>query len=351
MSDEPEPILTADDQWYSTVCGAALFGLIVTYALHYRATLALRDGTTFSAKRLLYQFIVRLAPAIASLNFLAVTSPPMHRTISMLQHVVVAGCMACFMELLLLLLYRTSSAPHGRAEALMPPITNIVQKFEMSLEDYNQSDGDYLNTVLTLLRQQPAIAIWTSPPIGCCFLLCPCCPCGKPQAPTICLLWMLRRTVLVYVLGAIVAPFFEMWLEGVPALDHYHEAAQYCTWIVETLAMLLALYSLFIMYRLAHDPLSHYQTTLKFLAIKLVMWVFTLQRIALVSHFGHVGLWWAHAAICVECPALSILLMFAFPASELKVTVDDKASIGRRMSVAADAEDVGLDDVELDRLL
>ena len=150
---------------YSVGCAIASLGLMATIVLHWRAMVTLKKSP-FSAKRMLYGFILRLAPALAVLNFLSVTSPPMHRVTELLQHMVVAGCMASFMELLLLLLYRTSLAPEGSDESRLPGITNIVERFEMSLEDYNHNGGHYLAGILNVLRQQPAMDVWTSPPLG-----------------------------------------------------------------------------------------------------------------------------------------------------------------------------------------
>ena len=53
--------------------------LLATLLLHRRAVAALRAAAPFSAKRMLYRLITSLAPAIGLVNFLAVTSPPMHQ--------------------------------------------------------------------------------------------------------------------------------------------------------------------------------------------------------------------------------------------------------------------------------
>ena len=76
----------------------AFVGLSTTLVMHKRDLVLLR-ANALSAKRLLYQLIVGLAPAIAVFNFLAVTSPPFARVALLAQHIVVAGTMLCFMEL------------------------------------------------------------------------------------------------------------------------------------------------------------------------------------------------------------------------------------------------------------
>ena len=56
-----------------------------------------------------------------------------------------------------------------------------------------------------VLRAQPPLAFWTSPPLGCLFLLCPALPCAQPQQPTPMLVAVLRRAVLLYSAGALSA--------------------------------------------------------------------------------------------------------------------------------------------------
>jgi len=136
---------TAELRSLSSVCASALgfhpppehyqiglmiatCGLLVTMSLHRRAVCALLERTAFSSKRVLYRLITGLPPAIAWVHFLAVTSPPMHRVASLAHHCLVAFVMACFMELLLLLLFRTARAGEGGVdESAVPAIPNVRQ--------------------------------------------------------------------------------------------------------------------------------------------------------------------------------------------------------------------------------
>ena len=104
---------------YSHGCLVAAAGLVFTFELHRRQRYALRSETAFSAKRLLYELItardapsnpnhqcsqivltachslqtnhayssslVAVAPAIALVNFLAVTSPHLHKSVTIAQ--------------------------------------------------------------------------------------------------------------------------------------------------------------------------------------------------------------------------------------------------------------------------
>ena len=79
---------------FSAGCGISLVGLFATLCYHSHKTRQMRSTTSFSTKRILYRLITSLAPTICMLNFLAVTSPPMHRFAALVQHIVVAGVMA-----------------------------------------------------------------------------------------------------------------------------------------------------------------------------------------------------------------------------------------------------------------
>ena len=135
---------TAELRSLSSACGSALgyhpppehyqiglmiatCGLLITMGLHRRAV-RIQDEEACSSKRVLYRLITGLPPAIAWVHFLAVTSPPMHRVASLAHHCLVAFVMACFMELLLLLLFRTARAGEGGVdESAVPAIPNVLQ--------------------------------------------------------------------------------------------------------------------------------------------------------------------------------------------------------------------------------
>lgn len=404
------------EETYYAGCIVSLLGLLVTLAHHKSTVRALRARTAFSAKRLLYRLILSLAPALAAINFLAVTSPSpaVHRFAGFAQHVLVAGVMACFMELLLLLLFRTSLAsvrpeydPAAGSEAAIPGIANVLQLFEASFSKFEASiePSRYMEAIVGVLRAQQPINYWASPPLGCGFALCPSLPCGARRHPSARQLAVLRRAVLVYAAGAFASPLLEMWVEGVPCaplrsngpaarhaqrraisdahvprragcrshtrLHKHREGAAMAARVLEGCVTLLALYSLFITYRLSRVPLASYHTSLKFASVKVrrrgpralthwregawpgaspgrvetvkaattrwrgrrhvrtataasalaapqvLVFVTPLQRTLAVAAAGDAGLWWSHVLTLVETPLLSLLLARAFPAAEL----------------------------------
>lgn len=307
---------------FNVGCGISLLGLLATLCIHSARTRHMRTQTAFSAKRLLYRAITSLAPAICVINFLAVTSPPSHKFAGLVQHIVVAGSMAAFMELLLLLCYRTSLAPDGGGEADVPGIANVLQLWETSFSTCTLCGGvepsAYINGVLSVMTRQADIDFWASPPIGCWFALCPGWPCGQRQRPTPRLIALLRHAVLLYAVGAVFGPMLELWVEGVPALAAHHAAVGRAVSLLETIVTLTALYALFITYRLSKGPLHAYHTTLKFAAVKILVFATPLQRHLLTNVLGaSSGVWWLHVLTVAECPLLSALLWRAFPPSEL----------------------------------
>ena len=318
---------------FATGCTLALIGFFITLAFHRRRVSQMQKATVFSAKRLLYRLILCLAPVICCINLLAVTSPPLHDLCALAQHIVVALVMAAFMELLLLLCYRTSLARQGDAgpaasEADVPGIANVLQLCEQSFSTCTLCGGvepsAYIQGILSVLTQQQEIAFWASPPIGCCFAWCPWLPCGQRQRPTARLVVMLRRAVLVYVLGSVVGPVAELWVDGAPGMAPYRvQSVKRAVSVVELLVTLLALYSLFITYKLSRAPLAAYHTTLKFASVKILVFACPLQRHALMHALGDddlVAYWWTHVLTCIECPLLALLLWRAFPLEELPST-------------------------------
>ena len=131
---------------------------------------------------------------------------------------------------------------------------------------------------------------------------------------------MLRRAVLLYSAGALFSPLFEQWVAGtlIPGLSGHRSSAATLASCVELAVTLLALYSLFITYRLSKAPLRDYHTTLKFAAVKVLVFATPMQNLLLVRFLGSsTGIYWAHALSVAETPLLSLLLQRAFPASEL----------------------------------
>lgn len=255
----------------------------------------------------------------------AVSNPPHVRDYAILflpQHAIVAVVMAAFMELLLLLLFRTALASRDEDsdESQLPGISNVLEHFEASFSRFEREfePSHFISGIVDLLQNQPKVAFWASPPVGCCFALCPALPCGQPQLPSARLIAFLRRAVLVYASGAVIAPLIEAWVGGVPSLAAHRDLARETAHATELAVTLLALYSLFITYRLARAPLLMYHTTLKFAAIKVLVFVSPVQSALLRAALGpQQGSWSLHVLTVIETPLLALLLARAFPETEL----------------------------------
>ena len=109
--------------------------------------------------------------------------------------------------------------------------------------------------------------------------------------------------------------------------------------------------SLFITYRLSKAPLHAYRTTLKFLAVKLLVFVSPAQRHALGFVLGvPAGDWAAHVATAAETPLLTLLLWRAFPATELPAVASRKRHAQHSGSPASPIA-AASDDDEASRLI
>eukprot|EP00308_Calcidiscus_leptoporus_P026289 CAMPEP_0119398510 /NCGR_PEP_ID=MMETSP1334-20130426/140883_1 /TAXON_ID=127549 /ORGANISM="Calcidiscus leptoporus, Strain RCC1130" /LENGTH=132 /DNA_ID=CAMNT_0007422377 /DNA_START=731 /DNA_END=1129 /DNA_ORIENTATION=- len=79
----------------------------------------------------------------------------------------------------------------------------------------------------------------------------------------------------------------------------------------------VALYALFIVYRLTHTLLHKYSIASKFIALKLLVFIAPLQRAVFEALFAEKGMWWECVAYVIESVALAYLLQIAFPPHEL----------------------------------
>lgn len=262
--------MAAAPEHFHAGCTIASTGLIFTFLHHHLNRRQLRIHTVLSAKRVLYTLITNLAPALGLVNFLAVTSPPMSSVCGLAQHIVVAVVMASFMELLLLLCYRTSLSLDGSSDKNVPPISNVLQQLEASYASFSWSGGfessRYIDGIISVVAQQPEMAFWASPPIvrsqrnahpctsplwalclgpvrcqGCCFALCPRLPCGQRQRASARLIALLRRAVYAYALGSVVGPIAELWVEGAPGMGSYRPLVRRAVGLVELVVTAFAL--------------------------------------------------------------------------------------------------------------
>jgi len=106
---------------------------------------------------------------------------------------------------------------------------------------------------------------------------------------------------------------------------------------VQTVSMLICLYALFFLYKATHDALERFNTTKKFLAIKSMILLGLVQKLAITSLLGS-GLITVTSSVVapsqaatrlqalllgLELPFVQVLMNRAFPVEELRVGFDD----------------------------
>lgn len=164
---------------------------------------------------------------------------------------------------------------------------------------------------------------WSSPPLCCLLSFVPCClPArlgflSRPDVASVRLLRFCRASLFLYLVGMPLVPFLQLLVRAQLAHGHIPTVLLLLLWSQWVLSM-LALYALFIAYRLTHTPLHAFRTTAKFATIKVLVLLSPVQKELLKYSLGvQLGEFWNTALLAAEMPALGFLLLRAFPASEL----------------------------------
>ncbi|CAK9030325.1 unnamed protein product [Durusdinium trenchii] len=186
-------------------------------------------------------------------------------------------------------------------------------------------------TVMEAIHEYGPQKYFAVPPFGCCFWRC----CTPHHITAKQLLWV-SRLVKQYVLLELFLNTFFMWC-GLTFLPVRAKKMQSVAGYILKASGMLAIYGLFVMYKATHDLLHDWNTTRKFVAIKLVILLSVIQN----KLFGlfirkfrppdescllepnnpkdleHVIAWWTTFATLVETVLLSHLIIKAFPAHEV----------------------------------
>eukprot|EP00322_Chrysochromulina_rotalis_P007033 CAMPEP_0115840420 /NCGR_PEP_ID=MMETSP0287-20121206/6761_1 /TAXON_ID=412157 /ORGANISM="Chrysochromulina rotalis, Strain UIO044" /LENGTH=258 /DNA_ID=CAMNT_0003294029 /DNA_START=197 /DNA_END=973 /DNA_ORIENTATION=+ len=246
---------------------------------------------------------MRIGPVFAVTNTLGTIVPSLHPVFDLLTHIYVSVAMWAFLELLCLMVVQVKSRQHTADLAML-----------LDPEDYHAE-------VLRSLSDQPPLRLWAAPPLGCCFHL-PCLhstPCGSSSRPTMELLTFTRGILVGYMLLMPQLPALRMLLHVARA---HHPFIAISLAIFESVLSVIALYALFIIYHVTHEPLHAYQTTLKFVAIKSIVLMLPPQRLLARALFeGHenevVSNFWLSCVQALEAPLLCWLIGKAYPKEEL----------------------------------
>jgi len=180
---------------------------------------------------------------------------------------------------------------------------------------------------LKILLAEPPQKYYGAPPLGCCWL-----PCLSPVTYTDRLFTISKRFVSQYMYIRPLSGLIILWMilddsfGGVEDLTGYPEGTVLGG--IESLSMLIAMQGLFMIYWASRRRLHDYHPGLKFVAIKLVIFVSALQEFAIdlfvqrpadgsfYDHEARAQLW-SNAFLLAESAALTLLMWHAFPYTEL----------------------------------
>jgi len=181
---------------------------------------------------------------------------------------------------------------------------------------------------LDLAANGPPIKYWAAPPLGCWFRLCVPAIKFDTHMMTIC-----RRLVTQYLYIRPFSGIINLWIQVDESSVIVEENTGYTestiTGFIEGASMLVAMQGLFMLFWCCKVPLKDFHVGLKFLAIKLVIFLSVIQAFVLGNSIpvpgsaafydqeSRIQLWNAALLIC-ESAAVSLLLFAAFPANELR---------------------------------
>jgi hypothetical protein len=234
----------------------ASIGFVAVCFLHITHMRRLKEGTHCSAQRGLYKIVCRLAPVYAAVHALGVTLPRLMEVTTLLSHIYVSVAMYAFLELMLLAVHGLSAGGGGGSRL----------GHEVGLS-FLLDPKEHIQHIVKVLEAQEPLRIWTAPPLGCIFRLCPCTPCGAKSVPSADVVKFARTSLGLYIATNPLLPFLKLAARA--EMSHADQGYANTALALATFGLaLVALYGLFIVYRVTHVPLHNMRTTLKFVAIK-----------------------------------------------------------------------------------
>uniref|UniRef100_A0A7S1LNZ4 Uncharacterized protein n=1 Tax=Alexandrium catenella TaxID=2925 RepID=A0A7S1LNZ4_ALECA len=314
--------------------GGVCFLLTIAVVLVHRRELL---AEPISMRRAYYMRIAYTPVVFAATAYLALWSPSSILLSATLQKFYEALTLSTFGMLLFLLLWAESQA------ALAPG-----------------SEESKAEVVVRALAMQGPRSHWSAPPLGCCFR--PCLPEHDLSVRSLSTMFLLVRqfvllTPAVGILGMVFLTAFQ--------LDWLARALWYMKMALLT-SSLLCLYGLFVTYWSTHDLLHRWNTTSKFVAIKVVLVVMAYQEF-LLEHVGprilkdrnscfksagfHVLEWeavecryWSMFLLTIEMMFMALALRRAFPAKELRQPIQEVHHAFLDMELTRAKQDEGLEE-------
>lgn len=331
---------------YILGCTSSLCCCVLAVRWHSTHMAELRAGTRPSGRRGLFMLIIKLGPLLAITSTIGAVVPALHKSLELLVHIYVSVVMWAFLELLFLMTVQHAQPRDNSTNELVQTKEAPQRGDVKGATAWEQTDLDlavlldpqeYFATVHASLKAQPPLRMWAVPPLGCCFLL-PCfrsTPCGRETLPDVRLLAFTRRILISYMTIMPSVPLIRMVLY-VSTRRGGHPLFAAALALAEYLLSILALYALFICYRVTHHLLHDFHTTSKFVAIKAIIVLLPPQRQLVQLLVGEDGPsdFWLCCLQALEAPFLCWLLAASYPRRELL------ASRGTTASTAADGSNV-----------
>ena len=281
----------------------------------------LSSGSRPSGRRGLYMLIAKLGPVAAFTSTVGTAIPVLHKSLELLLHIFISVVMWAFLELLFLMTVQESKNSNAMGEGSQDmqersSARNVWEQTDLDLAVLLDPE-DYFVAVRASLQSQPPLRLWAAPPLGCCFHL-PCfrsTPCGRSALPDVQLLAFTRRVLVMYMTLMPSVPLVRMVLYV--STGGRHLVAIVLN-LAEGLLSILALYALFICYRVTHHILHDYCTTRKFVAIKAIILLLQPQRLLVQSLVGDgTTEFWLSCLQSLEAPILCWFLATSYPRHEL----------------------------------
>lgn len=308
----------SNQQKLVTAFAIAAVSVVVTCGLTWNTLLSLSQAP-ISVRRSYYKQIV-IFPAVFVINSaVVITCPTAWCLASGIEKIVESYTLYTFGCLLLLLMVHESAAAE-------------VGREEKEMETQMQA------ITLALAKQGPRLH-YGVPPLGCCFRLC-----MRPGHITIegllCAYRMLAQYSIVLALMATATVWSIAALNGPMFMKLFMVLKK-----LQVASSLVCLYGLFILYHVSHELLRHWNTTRKFVAIKVGLILLVVQDLLLEkflvdflkhqvsSCFQDLGFiyesaeieakWWGQVCIAAEAIPMALLLRRAFPVDEIKENMQE----------------------------
>lgn len=324
------------------VIGGASALLAVVLSLRHQRDLA---RTPPSARRTLSLGIVQYATVFATVALFGLYIPRGSFLWAELLHVAEAIVLARFAELILLLIY---ISPADGAVGETPPPSSHGGIWETD-------EAYYAKCVAALQRIQP-LRLLASPPLGCYFVSAPCLPCSRPMQMSMRMLSCIRLALKALTISLPVVAIIRLWSRIAYAGEKVLlSTTHYILFAVQLLVTLVAIYALVILYRASYGLVRHHRVTHKFAAIKMVVFLSTLQHYILFFTFEMIersnspsstsscaammrgavrGQWIESLISACEAPLLVWLHRYAYPERELELEGEPLTAGGGEPSVS-----------------